>query len=322
MRHACFVLCLTLGASSLCAEPCPPLPDDPHCRETWFVRNLEPVDLYPNNFRRTDDSYQHTCDGDAEPCPSRVGLDKVNASGSGQPSVGGYRWIAGSVPKPLFVFDLRQESHGFVGDLPVSWYLGRDQINCGKTDAQIATAEADLLRALDREASAAPMKLKNPADQNNQCDFADQSIEVPAAGRVESEADVIRKLSNEYRRIYVADFHPPEDAQVDAFVNVAKRLPGKAWVHFHCAAGDGRTTTFLVMYDMMQNALAVDAATIIKRQFYLGGVNLADTADTPEWKRAWAVARYKLVLLFHRYCIDQIPRGFAVSFSDWKRRPR
>ena len=127
-------------------------------------------------------------------------------------------------------------------------------------------------------------------------------------------------MGKRYHRIYVADFHPPEDTQVDDFVKVAKALPGKAWVHFHCAAGDGRTTTFMVMYDMMQNALAVDAAAIIKRQFYLGGINLADTANTSEWKRPWAVERYKFVELFYRYCRAQIPNRFAVSFSDWKKQ--
>ena len=72
------------------------------------------------------------------------------------------------------------------------------------------------------------------------------------------------------------------------------------------------------MYDTMQNAPAVDDAAIIKRQFYLGGINLADTANAPEWKRPWAVERYKFVELFYRYCRAQIANRFAVSFSDWR----
>ena len=187
MRNVCCVLTIALIAWSLSAEPCPQLPNDPNCRTTWFVRNLEPGDQYPDHFRRTDDSYRHSCDWDGEACPSRVGLEKVNASGSGQPSIASYRRIAGLVPLPLVAIDLRQESHGFIGDLPVSWYLGRDQINCNKSDSKIADDEAKLLRALGQQTSTQPMKLHKPADENKQCNFADKPITV-AVKDVKSEA--------------------------------------------------------------------------------------------------------------------------------------
>lgn len=39
---------------------------------------------------------------------------------------------------------------------------------------------------------------------------------------------------------------------IDEFIKLYKSLPKDAWLHFHCEAGKGRTTTFLAMYDMMK----------------------------------------------------------------------
>jgi protein-tyrosine phosphatase len=63
-----------------------------------------------------------------------------------------------------------------------------------------------------------------------------------------------------------ADHLLPSDADVDRFVALVRDLKPDAWLHFHCRAGSGRTTTFLVLYDMLRNADHLSAAEIVARQ--------------------------------------------------------
>src|SRR5262249_320118 len=48
----------------------------------------------------------------------------------------------------------------------------------------------------------------------------------------------------------VTDHFPPFQ-MLEPFITLFTQIdPAKDWVHFHCHGGDGRTTTFLALYDM------------------------------------------------------------------------
>jgi hypothetical protein len=319
MHFVAFVLML-LTAAVLAAEPCPELPADPHCKTTWFIRNADPAETQPRNFRRSDGKYIRECVDDGPQCPSTQGLEDLHESGSAQPTVADCQWIKSRLPAgmPLVVFDLRQESHGFVGDVPVSWYLGRDQINCDKSDSEIERDEASLLELLRPRQIVSPVTLEKPGGDLCAHEKPGSAIDIPVS-MVRSEKEVIESLGGRYVRIPVADFHAAEHRHVDQFVTAVLALPPNAWVHFHCAAGDGRTTTFMAMYDMMHNALTVDVETIIQRQYDLGGINL-DSEGSVAWKQQWARERRTLAHVFYLYCRDQIPNGFKETFSQWRER--
>ena len=61
----------------------------------------------------------------------------------------------------------------------------------------------------------------------------------------------------------------PTDDMVDYFIDIVKNQPKNSWFHFHCKEGIGRTSTFMIMYDMMKNYQSVSADEIIKRQLAL-----------------------------------------------------
>ena len=46
--------------------------------------------------------------------------------------------------------------------------------------------------------------------------------------------------------------------------------------HFHCKEGIGRTTTFMIMYDIMKNYKEVSLNDIIKRQYLPSGIKEKD----------------------------------------------
>ena len=90
----------------------------------------------PRNWRTTDDPLKP---GTGEAPPAILGLHDLRASGSGEFTPEGLKLVLARTRGPVTVFDLRQETHIFVNDLPVSWYASRDWANVGRTQSDIET---------------------------------------------------------------------------------------------------------------------------------------------------------------------------------------
>ena len=68
--------------------------------------------------------------------PSTAGMDQLHISGSEQYSEEQFRELAGQLREmagndPVYIIDLRQESHGFLNGIPVSWYGNDNEQNIG-----------------------------------------------------------------------------------------------------------------------------------------------------------------------------------------------
>jgi len=83
----------------------------------------------------------------------------------------------------------------------------------------------------------------------------------------------------------VTDHVRPLDDAVDRFILAVRALPDGAWTHFHCEAGLGRTTTFMVLYDMLRNANRVSLEDIVRRQKILSHGYDVLQPDEPETGR-------------------------------------
>ncbi len=88
----------------------------------------------PRNLRTTDDPLTP---GTSEAPGAIHGLRDLRASGSGEFTPEGLKLVLARTRGPVTVFDLRQETHIFVNDLPVSWYASRDWANVGRTQSDI-----------------------------------------------------------------------------------------------------------------------------------------------------------------------------------------
>lgn len=62
------------------------------------------------------------------------------------------------------------------------------------------------------------------------------------------------------------------------FITFVNNQPENSWLHFHCKAGIGRTTTFMIMYDIMKNCNDVSLYDIITRQVILSKITEKDAA--------------------------------------------
>jgi len=213
------------------------------------------------------------------------GLDKLNISGSQQFSKYNLPLVIKSIGRalPITVVDLRQESHGFINGAPVSWANALNNANIGLTRDQVLLDEYNKLSSI---------KLDVPMTYYNH-----KNITV-VPKEVENEKYLVNSKSLSYDRITVTDGKIPLDDMVDYFIELVRVLPKNTWLHFHCKQGIGRTTTFMIMYDMVRNAKKVTEDDIIKRQLLLASF------DESHIKSFYNNERINFLQNFYKYCVE------------------
>lgn len=193
------------------------------------------------------------------------GLDKLNMSGSAQFTESALSLIKDSIPNnySIIAVDLREESHGFINGIAVSWKNSNNSANKGLSLPEVLSAENKLLQSIT---------LDTPITFHN-------TKETVVPKSVQNELELTKSKEIGYIRIPVTDGHVPTDDMVDYFIDFVNKLPNNAWLHFHCKAGIGRTTTFMIMYDIMKNYKDVSLDDIIKRQVVLSGMSDKNAQD-------------------------------------------
>lgn len=247
----------------------------------------------PKRFRKTSDKIK--TEGKM---PNLTGLAELNASGSQQFTPGNINLVKDAIgkDKKISVVDLRQESHGFINHLAVSWKLpDSNKANKGLTRDQVIKEEKKLLKSIKLNE---PVKIK-------------KKTVIPV--KVQSEKQLVKDAGMDYIRVTVTDTERPEDDMVDYFVKKVRKLPEDTWLHFHCKAGMGRTTTFMAMYDMMKNSKKVSLEDIMERQELLGGVKLLKPVGG---KESESQKRSDFLRQFYQYTKENND-NFKTSWSQW-----
>lgn len=234
------------------------------------------------------------------------GFYDIPASGSGQFSELSFKGLVSALSQSLMiVVDLRQESHGLINGKAVSWTDGR--YNWANAQCTSEEIERDERKHLQQ------------AVENGQLLLNAHTIPQEwIVERVQTEKEFICSLGFPYVRIPVQDHCRPTDQVVDQFVQLIVSLPPETWIHFHCRAGKGRTTTFLTMYDMMLNASHVSLESILTRHKLIGGTDLFKIHEPTHYKHELAITRLEFVKKFYLYC-QQVP-DFTLSWSEWLER--
>lgn len=243
----------------------------------------------------------------------------LKASGSAQFTGVGADYIKKKIPAghSIIMVDLRKEPHGFLRNEPISWYGRHNSVNARLTPKQVEEDQKKRLADL-RSKKAAPVCILckdtgiQKKQENSACSCKNRSIQSVQA--VKSEEQLVQDAGMRYKRFYVQEAHAPNASQVDAFVHFVKNLPKNAWLHMHCRAGKGRTTTFLVMYDILRNCSKASLDQIIQRQTRAGGTNLlSEDTSNSRWKVAPFAARTRFIKKFYAYCKEALPSGITWS---------
>ncbi|MGH2575662.1 MAG: fused DSP-PTPase phosphatase/NAD kinase-like protein [Ignavibacteria bacterium] len=250
----------------------------------------------PQNFRTCTDSLKSS-----DVIPDITGLSSLRVSGSAQfweKNLSVMKDVIGA--QNITIVDLRQESHGFVNGMPVSWYGKYDWANLGMTGDEVILDERQRLDSLLRKGS---ITISEKTQKNKSTgEITGKKYLIVEVETVSEERETAEKYGFSYFRIAVTDHRSPGLKDVNRFVEFVRGLPEDAWLHFHCHAGDGRTTTFMAMYDMMRNAKKAELKDILQRQYLLGGIDLSKDDDFPEYDRQYAIERTEFLGKFYLYC--------------------
>ena len=263
----------------------------------------------PRNFRTTDNPLKAS-DGKT---PSTTGLIDLHASGSGEFTSDNLKLLLARMHGPVTIFDLRQETHIFVNGLPVSWFAARDWANVGRSQTEIEEAEAAWARSLGPGSEIA-IRPGAPVKKGDADSAVPQQVTVTEAS---IERDLVSTVGVSYVRVAVTDHTRPLDDTVDRFIVAVRALPENAWAHFHCEAGLGRTTTFMVLYDMLRNATRVSLEDIVCRQKLLSyDYDVLRPVGRGNWKAPYVEDRIAFVRVFYDYARAN-PNGRPQLWSEW-----
>src|SRR5260221_8060214 len=263
--------------------------------QTGATRQPNPVLIFdggtqlPVQFRDTMSVYA------TEPF-SLEGLSTLDTSGSHQYDETQLQNIITRVDPNDFVIlvDLRQESHVFINGIPVSWYADDDWANVGRSLAWIEEDETlHLVRMVAARSITVGTVVKGKDGQVSMKDPV--NVDVKDAT---TEMGLAHQLGIDYIRIPVSDHCRPTDDMVDRFVTFVHGLPANAWLHFHCHGGDGRTTTFMALYDMIRNAQNVSLDDTVARQSLIGPYHLVNGKSEEETLRAAFMLRKAFITAF------------------------
>ena len=305
LRHIFGFVVVPLAAAAQPNQP-PRSPDPPVL--IWDI-DLKLANDVPRNFRSTNDRPNK---GSGE-ITATTGLSDLRASGSGEFSSVGLKALLPRMQGPVTVFDLRQETHLFVNDLPLSWYASHDWANVGRTQADIEKQEAERVQSF-KPGSNIDVRPGQPVKHEGGSAVTPERVTVD---RASTERDVVENAGAHYVRVAVTDHACPPDSAIDEFITAVRELPQNAWAHFHCEAGLGRTTTFMALYDMMRNANRVSLDDIIQRQKILSeGYDVLQPPNGDDWKAPYAADRAKFVRAFYDYARAN-PNGQPKLWSEW-----
>ncbi|NKF06357.1 phosphatase [Clostridium gasigenes] len=248
--------------------------NDPLSNTTMIIRDNNSIIPLPNRFRNLTDL---NISGSAEFAPFQL-KNLIEALNN----------------KDLYIVDLRQESHGYINTLPISFYNKKNLLNKDFTTTQTLEGEKKDLDSI---------KLGSDVNIYNKKGELLQTLKV---NKVFSEETLVKENNINYKRFAVRDGGTPTLEVTDEFVEFIKNSPATAHLHFHCLEGEGRTTTFMSLYQMMNNKDKLPLDTILKHQLDAGGIILTDNKE-----------RSTFLQSFYKYTLENMDSNFNTPYSTW-----
>lgn len=222
-------------------------------------------------------------------------IPNLNFSGSAQFTSEQVENLKNAINKPnICIIDLRQESHGLVNDYAISFFNPNKDLNNGFTTEETIKTENNLLSKI---------KIGEPLSISRKTGILFKEITVDF---VSNESSAVTKAGMEYKRYAVKDNGAPTPEIVNQFVEFIKSKPSDLHLHFHCDAGEGRTTTFMSMYQILMNNTNLSLEQIISYQYNVGGVNLHDNKH-----------QFEFLEDFYRYVSENKSNNYTTSYSEW-----
>lgn len=278
--------------------------------KSLLVLDFPSASVIPENLRTTLDAYKTS----AVNTPPRVGLDTLRTSAARQFSDLDLVETLGRLPGSVHVIDLRQEPHGFINGMPVSWYSPQNQAYAHLSPETIQYLEVLWLSQIGSQDSVELHSIIDKID-GQITRTATQNHKIL---RVETEKNLVERLGLQYHRLFVTDHVHPDSHCIDQYLELLAGLPEESWLHFHCRSGLGRTSTFMVLHDIIHNSGVAKLEDIIERQALLGSKNMFQISQAPDkmWRHGLGESRREFIKDFYSYMNH--PNGHGrVSWTEW-----
>ena len=222
-------------------------------------------------------------------------ITNLNISGSSQFTKSQINNLKEAINKPnICIVDLRQESHGMLNDFAISFFSPYTDLNNGLTTEEVIKKENSQLSSI---------KIGSDVDIYHKTGRLFKEV---TAEFVSNEDSIVTNDTMQYKRYAVKDNGSPTPIIVDNFVEFIKNKPTDLHIHFHCDAGEGRTTTFMVLYQIMTDNGNLALDQILCYQYNMGGIILTDDVD-----------RAYFLNSFYNYVEKNKADNYSIKFSQW-----
>lgn len=222
-------------------------------------------------------------------------ITNLNISGSSQFTKSQINNLKEAINKPnICIMDLRQESHGMLNDFAISFFSPYTDLNNGLTTEEVIKKENSQLSSI---------KIGSDVDIYHKTGRLFKEV---TAEFVSNEDSIVTNDTMQYKRYAVKDNGSPTPIIVDNFVEFIKNKPTDLHIHFHCDAGEGRTTLFMAMYQTMLNNTNLSLNQIISYQYNIGGILLTDNKNQLEFLQE-----------FYNYVSENKSTNYEKTYSQW-----
>lgn len=269
-----------------------------------FIFDQYPDTIYPSKFRTThfiSKSHMNT-----------MSYASMNTAGGSQFNQLQLLNLIKLLGKNTIIVDLRQEQHFFINSWAVSIY---SKNNWGDTNKNQKLIKAEEAKQITRIKKLKTVKILQTYQNRINLEKIQKTFILPIQSAL-TEEQFVRHLGLQYQRFFVPDHKAPPNDVVDEFVAWLKFRSKQAPIYFHCHAGIGRTTTFLVMTDIFYNAKQVAFKDILQRHVAIGGKDLAKMPAPNSYKYHDAQIRYNLIKKFYCYVKMNVD-GFQTTWSQF-----
>ncbi len=138
--------------------------------------------------------------------------------------------------------------------------------------------------------------------------------------QLQTEQQIIQELGGYYYAPTRYDDNWLESPKfIEDMIQFFESIPNDAHLYPHCVHGRGRTTSYLVLYDIFKNSKKVSLKDIANRHYCLGREDVLNTELWAKgtWTQSALDARKNLVENFYAYMRD--PHGYGYqSWTTWK----
>lgn len=213
----------------------------------------------------------------------------------------------------IAVVDLREEPHGLINGDAVTFYYGPLYTLKNKSPDEVLVSDRQRIN----QVRGMPYIILNKMPVSDTGMPRNKKPMIMPVKSAMTEQELATMVGVQYIRIPVTDHFRPDHNDVDQFLDFVEKLPPGAWLHFKCRGGRGRTTTFMLMYDMLKNP-SLPKEEFAKRQVLIHGTDLSmiPISGKKKWKWFLSRERFHFVERFYEYLHAADGYGYQ-KWSQW-----